>query len=81
MDDMAYLYELYEALPRCGPGDTEATRRAFTAIFHTSEVPDILDIGCGTGDQTIELAKLSMGNILALDNHRPFLDQLMLRWR
>jgi ubiquinone/menaquinone biosynthesis C-methylase UbiE len=35
-----------------------------------------LDIGCGLGMQTIELAKLSKGQIDALDNHQPFLDQL-----
>ena len=38
--------------------------------------PKILDIGCGSGVQTIELAKLSGGHIIALDNYKPFLDKL-----
>ena len=38
--------------------------------------PRILDIGCGPGMQTIELAKLSGGHIVALDFHEPFLEQL-----
>jgi ubiquinone/menaquinone biosynthesis C-methylase UbiE len=34
--------------------------------------PGILDIGCGSGMQTIELVKLSGGQITAVDNHQPF---------
>ena len=40
------------------------------------ENPRILDIGCGPGMQTIDLAKLSSGRIDALDNHQPFLEDL-----
>jgi ubiquinone/menaquinone biosynthesis C-methylase UbiE len=39
--------------------------------------PIILDIGCGSGAQTMELARLTSGKITALDNHQPFLDKLM----
>ena len=77
MEGIEYLYELSEALPRCGPGDNEFTRRAFDVIPHPPEHPFILDIGCGSGIQTIELAKLSNGNIIALDNHQSFLDMLL----
>jgi ubiquinone/menaquinone biosynthesis C-methylase UbiE len=77
MEGMEYLYELFEALPRCGPGDSTSTRRAFNTIPILLEQPLMLDIGCGPGVQTIELAKLSNGKIIALDNHQPFLDTLM----
>lgn len=77
MDEMQYFYELYEALPRCGPGDNQSTRRAFSAITDVPKQPKILDIGCGPGVQTIELAKLSHGEIIALDNHQAFLDRLV----
>jgi len=40
------------------------------------ENPRTLDVGCGPGMQTIELAKRSSGQIYALDNHQPFLEQL-----
>jgi SAM-dependent methyltransferase len=76
MEGMQYFYEVFEALPRCGPGDNLSTRRAFNAIPEKIERPLILDIGCGPGVQTIELAKLSNGKIIALDNHQPFLDKL-----
>jgi ubiquinone/menaquinone biosynthesis C-methylase UbiE len=81
MEGIEYLYELCEALPRCGPGDNEFTRRAFSAIGKAAEQPMILDIGCGPGVQTIELARISNGKIIALDNHQAFLDTLMERAR
>jgi len=77
MERMKYFYELFEALPRCGPGDRKSTRRAFNTIPKPPEQPFILDIGCGPGVQTIELAKLSNGTIIALDNHQTFLDKLI----
>ena len=77
MEGMEYFYELFEALPRGGPGDNKSTRRAFNTIPKPPELPLILDIGCGPGVQTIELAKLSKGRIIALDNHQAFLDKLI----
>ena len=77
MEGMEYFYELFEALPRGGPGDNKSTRKAFNTIPKPPKQPLILDIGCGPGVQTIELAKLSKGRIIALDNHQPFLDKLI----
>ena len=68
---------MFEALPRCGPGDKKSTRKAYNTIPNPTEQPFILDIGCGPGVQTIELAKLSKGRIIALDNHQAFLDKLI----
>ena len=79
MEGMEYFYELFEALPRGGPGDNRSTRRAFNAIPKLPEQPLILDIGCGPGVQTIELARISKGTIIALDNHQAFLDKLMIK--
>ena len=39
----------------------------------------ILDIGCGCGPQTMQLAKHIHGKILAVDNHLPFLEELQRR--
>jgi len=77
MEETKYIYELCEKLPRCGPGDTESTRRAFDVMVDLPEKPNILDIGCGTGMQTIDLANISNGKVIALDNYQGFLDILM----
>jgi len=51
------------------------TRRAFKALPKLGK-PRILDIGCGSGVPTMELAKLSGGEIVALDIDRPALASL-----
>jgi ubiquinone/menaquinone biosynthesis C-methylase UbiE len=73
---MKYFYELYESLPRQGPGDNNSTNRAFKLLSEIPSEPSILDIGCGRGMQTIKLAKNSNGKIIAIDIHQPFLDML-----
>ena len=77
MESMQYFYELFEALPRGGPGDSESTRRAFANIGELPLNPLILDIGCGPGQQTIELARITKGQIIAIDNHQPFIGKLV----
>ncbi|PVX25601.1 MAG: SAM-dependent methyltransferase [Candidatus Bathyarchaeum sp.] len=70
------FFVLHSNLPREGPGDNESTRKAYRMLKDLPEKPRILDVGCGPGMQTIELAKLSASKIVALDFHQPFLDQL-----
>ena len=72
----AMFWEIHSGLPREGPGDSQSTRRAYSMLKKLPKNPSILDIGCGPGMQTLELAKLSDGQIDALDNYQPFLDQL-----
>jgi ubiquinone/menaquinone biosynthesis C-methylase UbiE len=77
MDGMEYFYELFSGLPRGGPGDNKSTQKAFSYLKNLPAEPLILDIGCGHGMQTLELARISKGKIIALDNYQPFLDILM----
>jgi len=79
MDDI--FFEIFESLPRQGPGDDRSTKRAFQVLTGLSGHPEILDIGCGSGAQTLVLAELSLGNITALDNHAPFIDILKRKGR
>lgn len=71
-----FLYEIHKGLPREGPGNNESTRKAFSMMKNFPANPKILDVGCGPGMQTIELAKISGGTITAVDNHKPYLEQL-----
>jgi cyclopropane fatty-acyl-phospholipid synthase-like methyltransferase len=79
MEEMRYFYELFSMLPRQGPGDNKSTQKAFRLMEGVLLEPYILDIGCGVGMQTIELARISNGTIIALDNHQPFLDKLRVK--
>ena len=69
-------FEIFESLPRQGPGDERSTKKAFQKLSGLPERPEILDVGCGTGGQTMVLAKLTPGKITALDNHAPFIEKL-----
>tara|TARA_E500000331_G_C17140288_1_gene662439 strand:- start:79 stop:531 length:453 start_codon:yes stop_codon:yes gene_type:complete len=40
------------------------------------DVPEILDLGCGTGSQTLQLAKLTQGSIIAVDNDAASIEKL-----
>ena len=51
------------------------TREAFASIPEMKK-PRILDIGCGSGVPTIELAKLSDGEIIGVDIDQESLDEL-----
>ena len=73
---MDFFFEIHKDLPREGPGDSESTRRAFRKLSALPEEPVILDVGCGPGAQTLDLAQQSDGVIYAVDTHQPFLDRL-----
>lgn len=84
-----YFYDIFDAsLPRLGPGDAASTRRAIDLLRAAkprrmkSEGASglaILDLGCGNGAQTMQLAKHLDGTIVAVDNHEPFLAELRRR--
>ena len=79
--DSELFRELSEGLPRQGPGSTEATLRALAMLEGLPPRPRILDIGCGPGAQTIDLARATGGEIVALDLSQRFLGELMDRAR
>ena len=73
---MEFFFEIHKDLPREGPGDSESTRKAFRKLAMLPEQAAILDVGCGPGVQTMDLALISEGTIAAVDTHQPFLDVL-----
>jgi SAM-dependent methyltransferase len=70
------FFEIHSGLPREGPGDDASTARALALTCGLPQKPDVLDVGCGPGAQTLVLARATGGLVTAVDNHAPFLDDL-----
>jgi SAM-dependent methyltransferase len=68
----ARFFELYELMPRGGPGDPASARRALGLMTRVPARPQILDLGCGPGRGSTDLASLTGGRVVALDLHLPF---------
>ncbi|AGB01204.1 methyltransferase family protein [Methanoregula formicica SMSP] len=71
-----FFYQIFESLPRQGPGSSEATRKVWSLLPSVPRDAKILDVGCGSGTQTRDLAALTTGTITAVDIHQPFLDKV-----
>jgi len=70
------FYEIFEGIPRLGPGSDEATLRALDSTGLRGKEVKVLDIGCGTGAQTFVLARELKGKLIALDNYQAYLDHI-----
>ena len=69
------FFEIFDGLPRQGPGDPATTVKALNLVPGIGPASRVLDLGCGTGFQTRVLAQNSAAQILAIDNHPPFVDE------
>lgn len=76
---MNVFFDVHSGLPRQGPGDNLSTRTALSLMTDLPSNPAILDVGCGPGMQTLELARNTAGHITAVDNHPPYLEELNRR--
>ena len=70
------FFELFDGLPRQAPGESTSTLRALDFVPGIGSDTRVLDLGCGTGAQTLALARSSPAHILAIDNHPAFVDVL-----
>ena len=75
------LFRLHEGLPKQGPGSDESTKRALALVPDLPAQPEILDLACGPGRQTLVLARLTGGHVTAVDREPRFLAQLLARGR
>lgn len=70
------FFELYGSLPRQGPGNRACAAKALSLCRDLPPAPAIIDLGCGGGGQTLHLAELTSGNIVAVDSHAPSIERL-----
>ncbi|HTK99396.1 MAG TPA: class I SAM-dependent methyltransferase [Pseudomonadales bacterium] len=74
------FFELHTDLPREGPGNRDSTTRALRLMGTLPDQPLLVDIACGPGAQTLDLAQLLPdARIVATDAHKPYLDELNRR--
>jgi len=74
------FFDVHRDLPREGPGDHASTARALALARPLPAQARVLDIACGPGMQTLDLAALLPdARIVALDNHAPFLVEVQRR--
>src|SRR5262249_55966709 len=72
----AAFWDVHSGLPREGPGNRASTARALGLAAPIPESPHVLDIACGPGAQTLDLADLLPGaTICAVDIHEPFVEE------
>jgi ubiquinone/menaquinone biosynthesis C-methylase UbiE len=72
------LRELHGELSRGSPARLAFTRKAFQMLPELYN-PTILDVGCGQGGPTLELARLSGGQVTGLDIDQSSLNELARR--
>src|SRR6185312_16995079 len=74
------FFDVHHGLPREGPGNRDCTARALALARPLPESARVLDIACGPGMQTMDLAALlPTASIVALDCHPPFLAEVQRR--
>jgi SAM-dependent methyltransferase len=73
------FFEVFETLPRQGPGSRTCAARALALCGDLPRSPAVIDLGCGVGGQTLHLAELTAGTIVAVDSHAPSIERLMAR--
>ncbi|MCA9705325.1 MAG: methyltransferase domain-containing protein [Myxococcales bacterium] len=74
------FFELHQGLPREGPGSRSCTRRALERVGPLPPAPAVLDVACGPGMQTLDLALLlPQARITAVDLHPGFVQEARRR--
>ena len=77
MNEIELIIDLHKNAQRQGPGSTQDTLKALGFVdMRDNRELEILDIGCGTGGQTMTLAQNVKGQITAVDLFPEFLKTL-----
>lgn len=66
----------HDGLPRQAPGSEATTRLLLRLAGPLPPRPRIVDVGSGTGASALVLAAATDGEVVAVEDHRPFLAEL-----
>ncbi|MEZ4598464.1 MAG: class I SAM-dependent methyltransferase [Syntrophotaleaceae bacterium] len=72
--DFSLICEYYAYLERQGPGSPDVTLKALSFIDNLNNESKIVDLGCGTGGQTMVLARHAPGQITGIDLFADFIE-------
>lgn len=73
--DVHLICEFFLNTERQGPGSPEVTLKVLSFIDHLTDHSRIADLGCGTGGQTMTLARHAPGQITGLDFFPGFVER------
>lgn len=73
---MQVFFQVFEGMKRQGPGNDAITRGLLQKVMSLHSPQRILDMGCGKGASALVLARETQAQVVALDNHQPFVDAL-----
>ncbi|PLW94067.1 MAG: SAM-dependent methyltransferase [Marinilabiliales bacterium] len=73
--DFGLIRDYFSFMERQGPGSNEMTLKALGFIENLTDESKLLDIGCGTGFQTMTLAQNAPGRITGLDIFPEFIEK------
>lgn len=77
MTELELLVDLHRDTPRQGPGSDAMTLRMWNLLGLEAHAPlRVLDVGCGSGAQTLALARHTQAHITAVDLFPGFLERL-----
>jgi len=72
--DFGLICEYFSSIERQGPGSPEVTIKALSFIDHLTPASRIADIGCGSGGQTMVMARHAPGHITGIDLFPAFIE-------
>jgi ubiquinone/menaquinone biosynthesis C-methylase UbiE len=72
--DFSLICDFFSTMERQGPGSPEVTIKALSFVDNLTGESHIADIGCGSGGQTMVLAKHAPGHITGIDLFPVFID-------
>jgi serine/threonine-protein kinase HipA len=75
-DPFRVFLEMHLKLTRNAPGSNTMTRTIFESLEGLPQEPEMLFMGCGQGNDVLELLRCSNGRATAVDMMKPFLAKL-----